>query len=183
MTVEEIKETVTMRDVLSRYGVKVGANGMCCCPIHNERHPSMKVFADGFKCFACGSGGDIFRFVQDMEGCDFKQAFIILGGTYAKHKNEKMQKLIKAKHERNKANREKLKDFERDFRQMLEDAMFKCRLVIEFHAPFSDAWCIAQRYLPWLEDMWDAKYLENEEIDKADVIRVCKRIKQIRHSV
>ena len=183
MTAEEIKQSTTVRDVLSMYGVNVGKNGMCCCPIHNEKHPSMKVYPDGFKCFACGAHGDVFELVMKMDGCSFDKAFLKLGGTYAKYKNEKMQKLIQAKRQKDKAMHEKKKEFEHDFRKMLEDAMFKCRLIIEFHALLSDSWCVAQRYLPWLESAWDAKYLENEEIGKADVIRVCKRIKEIGHIV
>ena len=179
MTVDDIKQSVSMADVLERYGVKVNRNGMCCCPIHHERHPSMKVFADGYKCFACNSGGDIFKFVQEMENCSFKEAFLILGGTYEKDENKLHKKLLKAKFERNKARREKNKQFEKDFRHLLENAIFKCMDLIAKEEPFSDKWCQAQDSLPWIEYVWDLKYINGEEINKADVIRVCKRIERI----
>lgn len=183
MTVEEIKASMTMTDILDKYGVKVNSNGMCCCPIHQERHPSMKVFPDGYKCFACGSAGDVFKFVEEMEGCSFKDAFLMLGGTYEKESNKTRAKLLGMKHKREKAGKQKLKDFEAEFRRMLDDAIRKCDIIIAFHEPFSDKWCEAQNALPWLEYVWDMKYLNDEEINKADVIRVCKRIERIRHFI
>ena len=88
MTVEEIKDNLTMQEVLAQYGIKVRGN-MCSCPFHGEdRHPSMQIFNDGYKCHTCLEYGDIFKFVQRMEGCDFKEAFLRLGGSYEKHKNE-----------------------------------------------------------------------------------------------
>lgn len=84
MTVEEIKQTYSMRDILSRYGIQVRGN-MCKCPFHGaDKHPSMKVFKDGYNCFTCGANGDIFTFVQNMDNCDFKTAFYSLGGEYQK---------------------------------------------------------------------------------------------------
>ena len=88
MTLEEIKENVTMRDVMDKYKIKVSRSNMCCCPIHKEKHPSMKIYKDSFNCFSCGAHGDIFSFVQEMEKCDFKTAFMFLGGTYDKDKNQ-----------------------------------------------------------------------------------------------
>ena len=86
MTLEEIKENVTMRDVMDKYKIKVSRSNMCCCPIHKEKHPSMKIYKRSFYCFSCGAHGDIFSFVQEMEKCDFKTAFMFLGGTYDKDK-------------------------------------------------------------------------------------------------
>ena len=79
--------------------------------------------------------------------------------------------------------RRTVRDFEKEFREMLDYAIFKCKIIIRFHEPFSDSWCDAQNALPWLEYVWDLKYIDNEEINKADVIRVCKRIEGIRHFV
>lgn len=95
-TVEEIKEAYTMRDVLDMYGIKVNHNNMCCCPIHGEKHPSMKVYKDGYHCFACGSNGDIFSFVQSVENCDFKAAFYKLGGSYDNSTPEAKIRLFRA---------------------------------------------------------------------------------------
>ena len=102
MTAEEIKQSVTMGDVLARYGIKVNRNGMCCCPIHGEKHPSMKVYKDGYKCFACNSAGDVFSFVMAYEGVDFKTAFATLGGTYERQPNKTARIVRNKKFERRK---------------------------------------------------------------------------------
>ena len=44
MNSEEIKQQITMYEVLGRYGLSVGRSGMICCPFHGERHPSMKIY-------------------------------------------------------------------------------------------------------------------------------------------
>jgi 5S rRNA maturation endonuclease (ribonuclease M5) len=46
-----------------------------CCPIHKERNPSFSVFKDMmWSCFSGCGNGNIFQFVQKMDGCDFKTA-------------------------------------------------------------------------------------------------------------
>ena len=111
MTLEEIKENVTMRDVMDKYKIKVSRSNMCCCPIHKEKHPSMKIYKDSFNCFSCGAHGDIFSFVQEMEKCDFKTAFMFLGGTYDKDKKS-VRNALKCVEEARKE-REARKDRER----------------------------------------------------------------------
>lgn len=175
MTVEEIKQNTTMADVLSMYGIKV-KKGMACCPIHTEKHPSMQVFKDGYKCYACGSYGDIFKFIQEMEGCSFKDAFIKLGGTYKEYKNEKRKKLINKKFERNKAEREQQNIFEERLHSMLCKAITKCRATIRTADPYSEEWCKCINAIDWLEYVLEEKYIkEGGEVNRADVIRMCRR--------
>lgn len=178
MTVEEIKESVSMRDVLSKYGVSVNRNGMCCCPIHQERHPSMKVFKDGYKCFACNSNGDIFKFVQEMERCDFKQAFKLLGGSYKRHGSERSRANALAYYNRKKLLKQKAEENENRFRTALLGAIDMCRFWIANEEPFSDNWCYAQNNLPKLWHVYECKYIEGEEVEEANVFRRCKEIRQ-----
>lgn len=46
------------------------------CPFHEDHRPSMNVnpVKQIFKCFACGAGGDVLKFVQMREGLTFPQA-------------------------------------------------------------------------------------------------------------
>ena len=46
------------------------------CPFHDDRSPSMNVNPSLgiYKCFACGAGGDVFKFVQEHEKLDFRGA-------------------------------------------------------------------------------------------------------------
>ena len=63
----EIKEHLTARRVAEHYGLKVGRNGMACCPFHEDKHPSMKV-DDGYYCFGCGAHGDAIGYVAQLYG-------------------------------------------------------------------------------------------------------------------
>src|SRR5207244_632206 len=46
------------------------------CPFHQERTPSFSVNAQRqiFKCFGCGAGGSVIRFVMSYENLDFVAA-------------------------------------------------------------------------------------------------------------
>lgn len=178
MTVEEIKQSTTMRDVLAKYGIKVNRNGMCCCPIHQERHPSMQVFNDGYKCYACQSNGDIFTFVQEMEHCDFKTAFMILGGSYKEHRSEITRANIKTHFDRKKKEAQRREREEKRFYHALIDAIEFCKWWIANREPFSDDWCYAQNNILLLWDAYEAKYIQQEEVNEIDVYRTCRKIEQ-----
>ena len=178
MTTDEIKETLTMRDVLERYGVSVNRHGMCRCPIHGERHPSMKVYPDGYKCFACNSGGDIFRFVMDMEHCDFKTAFKLLGGTYTVQRNDTARKVHKAQIARRKSEKERKEQAEKEFRTILMGSIDLCNFWLSNREPLSDDWCYAQNTVQWLWHVYDTKYIEGEEVNEIDVLGKYKQIRQ-----
>lgn len=70
---QEIKDAVSVRDAASFYGLKVNRNGMCICPFHPDKHPSMKVDAR-FHCFACQADGDVINFVQRLFNLNIKEA-------------------------------------------------------------------------------------------------------------
>ena len=69
----ELKRNINMQDLAERYGVTV-RHKMCCCPFHDERHPSMKIYPDGYRCFACGEHGDAISWVMKHDGLSFPQA-------------------------------------------------------------------------------------------------------------
>ncbi len=63
----EVKEHLTARQAAEYYGLKVGKNGIACCPFHDDKHPSMKIDKN-YHCFACGVGGDAVDYVSRMYG-------------------------------------------------------------------------------------------------------------------
>src|SRR3989338_10296168 len=80
--VQKIKEKLSIEDVVSSY-IKLdraGVNLKAKCPFHNEKTPSFFVSPDrgSYYCFGCGAGGDIFTFVEEFEGLDFKGALKLL---------------------------------------------------------------------------------------------------------
>jgi DNA primase len=80
--VAKIKERLSIEEVVSSYIKleKAGANLKARCPFHNEKTPSFFVSVDRgtYYCFGCGASGDIFTFVEEFEGLDFRGALKLL---------------------------------------------------------------------------------------------------------
>lgn len=55
---------------------KNGQNFTGLCPFHSEKTPSFAVHPvkQIYHCFGCGVGGDVFKFVMEMDKCDFLEA-------------------------------------------------------------------------------------------------------------
>ena len=65
---QDIKDRVDLRDLVRYYGLDVNRGGFACCPFHNERNPSFKVYEDHYHCFGCGAHGDHTDFVEKLYG-------------------------------------------------------------------------------------------------------------------
>lgn len=80
--VEEIRSRSDIVDVISGY-IKLqrkGSNYVGVCPFHNDRNPSMSVNQPRqiYRCFSCGAGGDVFKFVMEYENLSFPEAVKVL---------------------------------------------------------------------------------------------------------
>jgi len=82
--VQQIKERLSIEEVVSSYIKleKAGTNLKAKCPFHNEKTPSFFISPDRgtYYCFGCGVKGDIFTFVEEFEGLDFRGALKLLAG-------------------------------------------------------------------------------------------------------
>ena len=65
-----------MNAVAGFYGCRSNGRGLCICPFHSDKHPSMKIYPHnkGYYCFSCGSGGDVITFVGKLYGLDNEAA-------------------------------------------------------------------------------------------------------------
>ncbi len=80
--VQKIKDKLSIVDVITPYVElhKAGKNFKGKSPFTNEKTPSFYVSPDRgmYFCFSSSQGGDMFTFIQKMEGVDFKGALKIL---------------------------------------------------------------------------------------------------------
>jgi hypothetical protein len=72
--VQTIKDRLTMREVLLHYGYEPNRANFICCPFHNEKTPSMKIYKQDYHCFGCNQHGDVISFVQQLFGLSFPDA-------------------------------------------------------------------------------------------------------------
>jgi len=77
-----IKDKLDLAQFIGEYVQvkKAGAYWKACCPFHHEKTPSFMIHPERqfWHCFGCGKGGDIFSFVQEIEGLDFSEALKLL---------------------------------------------------------------------------------------------------------
>lgn len=76
--IQEVAEKNDIYDVISKTVrlKKAGNSYIGLCPFHSEKTPSFSVSPRRgiFKCFGCGEGGDVIRFVMKSEGVSFMDA-------------------------------------------------------------------------------------------------------------
>ena len=79
---EAVKQYVTTRQAAEHYGIRVNRNGMCACPFHNDKTPSMKVDRR-FHCFGCQADGDVIDFVSRLTGTGTREAAVMLAQDFS----------------------------------------------------------------------------------------------------
>src|SRR3989344_1786977 len=80
--VSTIKEKLDIVDVIGSYVklTKAGKHYKGLSPFTNEKTPSFFVSSEKglYYCFSSGKGGDMFSFIQEIEGVDFQGALKML---------------------------------------------------------------------------------------------------------
>jgi len=75
--IDEIRDRVDVVAVIGRHMElkRSGRTWKGCCVFHGERTPSFHVYPEDkhFKCYGCGEYGDVFKFLQKLEGKEFPE--------------------------------------------------------------------------------------------------------------
>ncbi len=85
-SIEDLKKRTKISDfILSTTTGKLrGSKGMALCPFHGEKTASMS-FTDVenlFHCFGCKMGGDVFKYIQEINNLEFQDAVEFVADNY-----------------------------------------------------------------------------------------------------
>lgn len=78
-TITQVRNATDIVEVVSEFVpnlTRAGKDFKGLCPFHQEKTPSFMVSPSKgiFHCFGCGVGGDIFKFVMELERCSYPEA-------------------------------------------------------------------------------------------------------------
>jgi len=76
--IDEVRDRTDIVEVVSQHVAlkKVGKNFKGLCPFHSEKTPSFTVSSEKriYHCFGCGAGGNVFKFVMEVQSISFVDA-------------------------------------------------------------------------------------------------------------
>ena len=72
---DAVKQNTSARQVAEFYGAKVNKNGMCQCPFHSDKTPSMKI-DERYYCFGCQETGDAIDYVSKLFNIGLRDAAV-----------------------------------------------------------------------------------------------------------
>lgn len=160
---EQIRQQVTIRQVVERYTDKKIVKGVCNCPLHHEKTASFTIneTKNVYYCFGCGKGGDVFKFVQEYFGMEFKDALykldqdFLLGVT-----GQKIS--VKAQIEAREREKKRVLQLKEQKRKDEEYVILNAQYVLvnnllNILEPMTDTWGAMGTRKMWLEDELDKR--------------------------
>ena len=169
--VQNIRSSVTMRQLADMYGYKVNRSGMMRCPFHGEdKHPSLKVYDGerGWYCFVCNEGGDIFDFAMKHDGLEFPKAverIADMAGIPVSDRKNGLSEEDKARIRRRKEEREAAERAKEERNQRMIEISERIRILEAIRArcePLSYVWSGAEENLIKLQKEWEYLFQEQE---------------------
>ncbi len=84
-TIDQIRQSIDIVEIIREYIPTLkrsGRNWKSNCPFHNEKTPSFMVSGEKgiYHCFGCSAGGDVFKFVMQMDNLTWPEAVRKLAG-------------------------------------------------------------------------------------------------------
>ncbi len=107
---DELKRAINLVEFLEHKGIllkKQGKNFVGLCPLHKDTKPS---FTDDpeknlWHCFGCDKGGDVFTFLQELEGLTFAQAIEQLQPSNPEPRKSQVSQMACEQHKPHKSNK------------------------------------------------------------------------------
>lgn len=143
---EIIKQSVNMIDVATRYGLRLNRKNAVCCPFHNEKTASFKLYANNKKyhCFGCGADGDVISFVMSYFNISYGQAIARLSNDFGINisgvKKPCLRERIKLQNERRQRERDK-NAYQREYDRLFDnyvsatDELVRLQINAKMYAP------------------------------------------------
>ncbi len=175
--IEQIKERVGVVELIGEYVKleKAGSNYRALCPFHNEKTPSFMVNPERnfWYCFGCQEGGDIFTFLQKIEGLEFREALVKL----AERANVQLPRLQRRDYQKEKSEKEEVwraLELTTEFyqRQLLKNN--KARAVIQYLKERGFTWSVIYDFkIGYAPEGWDnlLNYLQERKIKPAVMLK------------
>ncbi len=138
----KVKESVSMQAVAEYYGLQVNKKGLCLCPFHQDKDPSMKIYPNGkgFYCFTCGTGGDQIKFAALFQGIRNEEAAKELATAFHVPVSEPVTYREKREAERKRKRRQEVAAFRKRARMYVQ--MYRillCEAIREKNEHFTEA--------------------------------------------
>ena len=188
---DEVKERVTTEQAAEFYGYHLNRARYICCPFHNEKTPSLKIYpgAGGWCCFGCHAGGSVIDFTAKLFSLDAIGAVRKLDADFNLHlpldrppnRDEREQ----AQHRREITDtRRMFADWREQMLQQLNSAYREGFLALKDKHPdaWTDAEVLAVKWMAALEAWSDALDYGDMEAQmqifrgRGEVERLCRQI-------
>ena len=156
---EAVKQSVTTRQAAEHYGIRVGRNGMACCPFHNDKTPSMKLDRR-YHCFGCGADGDVIDFAAALYGLGKKEAAVQLAQDFGlAYEDWKPPGRARKPKPRQKSPEEQFREAKAHCFRVLADYLHLLRVWKTDYAPHSPEEAFHPRFVEALQKQAHVEYL------------------------
>ena len=156
---EAVKQSVTTRQAAEHYGIRVGRNGMACCPFHNDKTPSMKLDRR-YHCFGCGADGDVIDFTAVLYGLGKKEAAVQLAQDFGiSYEDWKPPGKVKKPKPRQKSPEEQFQEAKSRCFRILADYLHLLRAWRKDYVPHSPEEAVHPRFVEALQKQAQVEYL------------------------
>lgn len=148
-----IVRSISPAEVIERYTGNRPQHNKYLCPFHRDKHPSLSVKTDIWRCWSCGKGGNVINFVQEYFGLGFVDACRKLNDDFNLGLNldppAKVSIWEQVKRESDEYNRQQLKRIREEIDNEIDLLTTAHRVLLRYGAPQE----VLNNYINDIEDL------------------------------